>query len=70
MLVFTRQEGETFYVGENVEITMEQIENHQVRVSIKAPREVTVIRKELLNNSNPEKKREDIDSLRMKIKSK
>lgn len=47
MLVVTRKVNETLYIGDNIEITVMEIKGSQVRIGIKAPREVKVLRKEL-----------------------
>jgi carbon storage regulator len=47
MLVIRRRKGEAFLIGENVEIEILEIEGGQVKIGIAAPREVTVLRKEI-----------------------
>lgn len=48
-LVIGRRVGETLHVGKNVEIEVVKLLNGQVRLAITAPREVEVVRGELLN---------------------
>lgn len=48
MLVLTRRESETLYIGDNVVVTVLSIKGNQVRIGITAPREVNVARQELL----------------------
>lgn len=47
MLVLSRKEGEQIVIGDNIVVTITQIRGDKVRVGIEAPREVTVLRKEL-----------------------
>lgn len=47
-LVLSRRPGETLVIGENIEITVSEINRNQVRIAIKAPKEISVVRKELL----------------------
>ena len=47
-LVIGRRVGETLHVGKNVEIEVVKLLNGQVRLAITAPREVEVVRGELL----------------------
>lgn len=71
MLVLKREAGEVFYIGPDIEIKIESIDSGQVKISINAPREYTVIRKEMLETpDNQVKDREAIAALRKKIKSK
>jgi len=48
MLVLTRREGETFTLGDDIEIEILDIKPGIVRVGIRAPRSVRVLRSELL----------------------
>lgn len=48
MLVLTRREGEVFHLGDDIEIEILDIKPGVVRVGIRAPRHVRVLRHELL----------------------
>jgi carbon storage regulator len=48
MLVLTRREGETIQIDDKIRVTILGRENGQVKVGIEAPREVPVVREELL----------------------
>jgi carbon storage regulator len=48
VLVLTRREGESFTVGDDVEIEILDIKPGVIRIGIKAPRSVRVMRSELL----------------------
>ena len=48
MLVLTRRSGESFFIGDNIEIKVSDISGDKVRISIDAPREISVLRSELL----------------------
>jgi carbon storage regulator len=56
MLVIRRRAGESFWIGEGVEIEILQIGASQVKVGIRAPKDVTVLRKEvkLIQEANME----------------
>ena len=47
MLVLTRRKGQSIVLGDNIEITVVEVNGDAVRISIKAPREVSVYRREL-----------------------
>jgi len=47
MLVLSRKPGERFFLGDNVEIVLLEVENGAARIGIQAPREILVLRGEL-----------------------
>ncbi|RFU63946.1 carbon storage regulator CsrA [Peribacillus glennii] len=47
MLVLTRKNGETIKIGNDIEITIISSKNDQVKIGIKAPKEIEIVRKEL-----------------------
>ena len=49
MLVLSRKQGERIMIGDKVSITIVKIGPNVVRVGIEAPREVNVVRKELIH---------------------
>ena len=49
MLILTRRVGESLMVGDEVTITVLGVKGNQVRVGVKAPKEVAVHREEILN---------------------
>lgn len=48
MLVLSRKPGESIHIGENVKLTIVRIGPNTVRVGIEAPREMKIVREELL----------------------
>jgi carbon storage regulator len=48
MLVLSRKLGEKIYIGENICITVVDIDRGKIRLGIEAPRNVPVYRQELL----------------------
>ena len=48
MLVLTRKPTEKLFIGEDICITVVRLEDGQVRLGIEAPREVHVVRAELV----------------------
>ena len=47
MLVISRKKGESLLVGDDIEITVEKIDISSVKISIKAPKEKVILRKEV-----------------------
>jgi len=48
MLVLSRKKGESIWLGDEIEITISEIKGDQVRIAINAPKNVTILRGELL----------------------
>ena len=47
MLILTRRAGESLRIGDDVEVTVMAVNGSQVRIGIKAPRNVAVDREEI-----------------------
>jgi len=47
MLILTRLAGESIMVGDDITVTVLGIKNNQVRIGIKAPRDIPVHREEV-----------------------
>lgn len=47
MLILTRRVGETVMIGDDIEVTILGVKGNQVRVGVKAPREIGVHREEI-----------------------
>ena len=48
MLVLARRIAESFLIGNDVEVEVLEISGNQVKLGIRAPREILVLRRELL----------------------
>lgn len=55
MLVLTRKVNEAILIGDEVEVVVLLIKGDNVRIGIEAPREITVLRREL---KEPDERRE------------
>ena len=47
MLILSRNEGQTIYIGDNIKVTVLGINGKQVRLGVDAPDEVAVDREEI-----------------------
>jgi carbon storage regulator len=56
MLVITRKKGEGILIGEDIEITVVKTEDGSVKLSISAPKNITILRKELYKEVEEENK--------------
>jgi carbon storage regulator len=65
MLVLSRKNGECIKIGDDIEITIISSKNDQVRIGIKAPKNIEVFRKEIIEQiqSENEQASKDISSL-------
>ena len=48
MLILTRRPGESILIGDDIEVTIARIDGNQVRIGVEAPRDVKIVRGELL----------------------
>jgi carbon storage regulator len=56
MLILTRRVGEALKIGDNVDVTILSVQGNQVRIGIKAPKDVTVHREEIYSRIKEEQK--------------
>jgi carbon storage regulator len=57
MLVLTRKLGERIFIGEDIIITVMDIDRGRIRIGIEAPRDKPIEREELLSPADPRLKR-------------
>lgn len=55
MLILTRRVGESIHIGDEVSFTVLAVKGNQVRVGIKAPKDVAVHREEVFERIKTEK---------------
>jgi carbon storage regulator len=70
MLVLSRKKGETIVIGDNIEISIIDIQGDNIRIGINAPRDVSIMRKELYDEIKAEnlKAATSVDHLQDKLK--
>ncbi|MEH7444582.1 carbon storage regulator CsrA [Bacillus sp. JJ1122] len=71
MLVLTRKNGETIKIGDDIEITVVSSKNDQVKIGIKAPKNIEILRKEIYEQIQEENQQasKDISSLLGSLKA-
>ena len=47
MLILTRKQGESVAIGDEIQVTVVEIQGKQVKLGVKAPREIAVHRQEI-----------------------
>lgn len=50
MLILSRKKDETILIGQDIEVTVISVQGDQVKLGIKAPKQVDVYRKELFED--------------------
>lgn len=58
MLILTRRVGETLMIGDEVSVTVLGIKGNQVRIGVKAPKDVSVHREEIFDRIRIERDEE------------
>lgn len=56
MLIITRKKGESLMIGDDIEITISKLEDGSVKLGIQAPKDITILRKELYEAIKKENK--------------
>lgn len=56
MLVITRRKDESLLIGDDIEIKIVKVEDGSVRLAISAPRDITILRKEVFERVKKENK--------------
>ncbi|PRR82836.1 carbon storage regulator CsrA [Clostridium vincentii] len=68
MLIITRKEGESFLIGDDIEITITKVADGNVKIGIEAPKEMLILRKELykeVENENRNSAKFDLSLLKV-----
>jgi carbon storage regulator len=60
MLILTRRVGETVLIGEDIVVTVLGVKGNQVRIGVKAPRDVAVHREEIFERIKREGNGEEV----------
>ncbi len=70
MLVLSRKVGEAIQIDENVEVCIIEVGNGIVKIGINAPKDVKVLRKELIDEVKKQNQEAiiDVESLIKKLK--
>lgn len=69
MLVLSRKVGETIWIGDDIEIVITEVKGDYVKVGVRAPRSIDIIRGELrqdVSEANVEAVTKSIDLLKNK----
>ncbi|MSR91855.1 carbon storage regulator CsrA [Inconstantimicrobium porci] len=56
MLVITRKKGESILIGDDIEVTVSKIDDGSVKLAISAPKDITILRKEIYKQVEDENK--------------
>ena len=54
MLLLTRKKGEAIFIGKNISVRIMDVSRGQVKIGIQAPKDINVVRDELLRRKPPQ----------------
>ncbi len=57
MLVISRKREESLVIGDNIEVKIVKIEENSVKIAIDAPRDLKILRKELIQDIKAQNKK-------------
>lgn len=67
MLVLSRKPGESILIGDNIEVKIIDVQGDHVKIGINAPRDVTILRKELMDEVRQVNREAVVDSSRLSL---
>lgn len=67
MLVLSRKAGQSILIGHNVEVKIIEVQGDQVRIGISAPRDVNILRKELMDEVRRVNREAVVDNSRVSL---
>ena len=56
MLIITRKKGQSIMIGDDIEITVSKLDDGSVKLGIDAPKDMTILRKEIYEEVKKENK--------------
>lgn len=59
MLIISRKVDESIMIGDDIKITITEIHKSYIKLGIDAPKDITVVRNELIEKENKEKEKEN-----------
>lgn len=62
MLVIQRKKKESFVIGDDIIITIVEVSNDKVKIAIDAPKDIPIVRSELIDAANMNKEVANIKS--------
>ena len=66
MLILTRRTGETITIGDDICVTVIRVDGNQVRIGVKAPKDISVHREEIYQRVLAERQDQKVSPLKAK----
>ena len=63
MLILTRKLGESIIIGENVQLSVVEINKNNIKIGINAPKDITIYREEVFEKIKEENKMSSISGI-------
>ena len=67
MLVLSRKPGQSILIGDNIEIQIIEVQGDQIRIGISAPRDISIVRKELIAEVRQTNREAVVDNSRISL---
>ncbi|NLM22374.1 MAG: carbon storage regulator CsrA [Peptococcaceae bacterium] len=67
MLVLSRKAGQSILIGHNIEVRIIEIQGDQVKIGINAPKDISILRKELMDEVRKANRDAVVDSARLSL---
>jgi carbon storage regulator len=67
MLVLSRKPGQSILIGDNIEIQIIEVQGDQIRIGISAPRDISIVRKELIDEVRQTNREAVVDNSRISL---
>ena len=67
MLILSRKKGQKLLIGDNIEITITDVDNGVVKIGVEAPKDISILREELykeLREQNTKSSQIDVKKLK------
>lgn len=62
MLVLTRKPGQSLLIGDGIEVKIIEVQGDQVRIGINAPKDISILRRELMDEVRQVNRQAVVDS--------
>ena len=67
MLVLSRKAGQSILIGHNIEVKIIEVQGDQIKIGINAPKDISILRKELMDEVRKANRDAVVDSARLSL---
>lgn len=66
MLILTRKVGQSLIIGDNIEVKILSVDGDNISIGLNAPKDISIVRKELIEISDENRKASQINKMTLK----